>query len=417
MHITAPFAWLDNDHVLHDVDDGIFSIPVSGAPPTRLTTVDTAAGEAWHIAPAPLPGGGIVYSVVPKANYDADVWRIHAVDGPGGTPIDLTDGLMASFASPGYLMVRKSNGTIVAAPFDPVTLTITGPEVVIVGGLRVAAFTGEGYFSTAESGEMVYLKNPSEGTHEVVAVGRDGSAEPLVPGWTANIESLSLSVDGRRLAVGHWTPGAEELAILDLKGGATGRVRMAGAQLRKPHWAPDGKSLYFEAGRFGSTEIYSVPSEGASDPVLTISADQRRLFDPSPSADGRAVYFSLDDDTYRWMVGDSAGQIEAVEQTRETEMRATPSPNGRWLAFVSRDQGRFRLVVRSTDPARPQLHPIWDAGTLGTIRWSHDGTELFFVSRDSMRVARVNSGEVFNASTCPGSLSHRENVGRVRCCR
>jgi Tol biopolymer transport system component len=141
-----------------------------------------------------------------------------------------------------------------------------------------------------------------------------------------------------------------------------------------------------------------VPAEGGSEPELKISASQGRLFSPSPTADGRSVYFWHRGDTYRWMVGDPAERIEAVEETREAELGAVPSPNGRWLAFVSREQGQPRLVVRSTDPARPQLHTIWDTGTRGGIRWNSDGTELFWVSQDSMRVARVNSGEVFSAS-------------------
>jgi serine/threonine-protein kinase len=85
------------------------------------------------------------------------------------------------------------------------------------------------------------------------------------------------------------------------------------------------------------------------------------------------------------------------------EWAARFSPDGRWVAYVSDESGRYEVYVRSfPEPGRK-----WTISTSGgrEVRWSRDGQELFFQGLDERRmmVAAVRTEPTFRAEA-PSSL-------------
>jgi serine/threonine-protein kinase len=68
------------------------------------------------------------------------------------------------------------------------------------------------------------------------------------------------------------------------------------------------------------------------------------------------------------------------------------SPDGRWLAYVSNEDGRYEVRVTSF----PDVRERWRISTAGGSEpaWSHDGRELFYIADD---------GYLMSATVAPGA--------------
>jgi Tol biopolymer transport system component len=73
---------------------------------------------------------------------------------------------------------------------------------------------------------------------------------------------------------------------------------------------------------------------------------------------------------------DQRRHVEALVQTRFTELNGEISPDGHWLAYESNDSGQAEIYVR---PFPNVNGGRWQLSTEGGTRpsWRRDGQELF----------------------------------------
>lgn len=397
--------WLDDDHLLVEDQEGLLSVPVGGGAPVRIALHDSTS---IYDNAAPLPqGDGILFNIFAFGDsFDVDSARggIAAVGLHGGTPVRLTRGRFARFAPPNHLIVnRPDDGTIVAFPFDPKHFRITGPAVPIVTGLPLGGYSEIGMFDVAASGRLVYLDGDnSRRAEQIVRVDRKGVATPIGT-ITGELQSMiAVSPDGTRIAAIVVTPTAYRIQVIDLATGAVALINST-AQFHSLAWASDGRSLFYLAVSPANTTIYrAVPGTvGTPEPVLSMPRDSSVL-DPMPSTDGRVLYFTQFTQSsasfdIRSLPLDGHGKAHLV--VGSPARWPIPSPDGRWLAYHTGGprSGVDTLVVRSTDPARSEVWPVASGADASTAsaRWSRDGKSLYFIARDSMRVATVAPGADF----------------------
>ena len=89
-------------------------------------------------------------------------------------------------------------------------------------------------------------------------------------------------------------------------------------------------------------------------------------------------------------------------KTQFSESLANLSPDGRWIAYVSDESGKFEVYVQSF----PTPSGKWQVSTEGgnSPRWRRDGKELFYVAPDRKLMAvPVKLGTIFEAGA-PGAL-------------
>ncbi|MCH7775681.1 MAG: PD40 domain-containing protein [Gemmatimonadetes bacterium] len=84
------------------------------------------------------------------------------------------------------------------------------------------------------------------------------------------------------------------------------------------------------------------------------------------------------------------GQPEPFLNSEHNERMPAPSPDGRWVAFVSDESGRNEVYV-SPYPASGARMPVFRAGGMHPA-WAPSGRELFYRNGDSLMVAQVNTG-------------------------
>jgi Tol biopolymer transport system component len=130
------------------------------------------------------------------------------------------------------------------------------------------------------------------------------------------------------------------------------------------------------------------------------SHDGRFLLYGTRSADGKGGFWVLP------LGGSTADRKPlAFLRTEFNEFGGRFSPDGRWVAYISNQSGKYEIYVLPFDPANPGspaggLHQISkDGGT--DVRWSQGGKELVYLAPDGylMSVAVSAAGGAFQTGT------------------
>jgi Tol biopolymer transport system component len=160
-------------------------------------------------------------------------------------------------------------------------------------------------------------------------------------------------------------------------------------------WSPDGSRIVFNSRRGEVHGVYAVAANGGGqEEELLRSPEPKRI--TGISRDNRLlIYTAWSPETGMdvWALtatGDRKSQ--PIEQSRANESQGTPSPDGRWMAFVSDESGKDQIHVRALPPSEGRWQISIDGGT--HPRWRGDGRELYFLSTDG----RLMAVEVTRAS-------------------
>ena len=294
------------------------------------------------------------------------------------------------YAPSGHLVFARS-GALLAAPFDVEKLALTGPETVILDGVRMdpaGPVVPQAVFS--HDGTLVYAPGsapPSATTVRPVWVDRNGKVGPSGMRPRA-YQRFILSPDGRRLAVAI-VGRPPELWVQDLERDVFTRLASG-----MPIGWWDDKRIVFDGGRGSSgPRIFSVPSDGSAEPepltgerfvATSLSPDRQFLAGFRQDAvTGQDLY----------VLALKLGQPpQPFLRTKFTEVGPEFSPDGRWIAYVSDESGQYEVYMRPY----PGPGGKWQISTDGGEHpvWSRDGRELFYRNgRKWMSVAMNLEGE------------------------
>ena len=238
-----------------------------------------------------------------------------------------------------------------------------------------------------------------------------GQARSLTSGLEWDMQP-TFSPDGRKIAFTSDRGGGDNIWILDVGGGEASAKALSKEKFRllnQPAWDPNGTHIagrkHFTATRsLGAGEIWAFHVEGGSGVQLTKRKnDELDLGEPSFSPDGKYLYYSLDatgGKRFQYNKDPNAG-IYAIErldrQTGKIErilsgsggaVAPTPSPDGRYLAFVRRIRGKSHMMlmdlqdqsVRSLfDGLDRDMQETWAIhGVYPRFDWTPDSQSLVF---------------------------------------
>jgi Tol biopolymer transport system component len=268
---------------------------LSAAAPARLTLNDLV--EAQDIQEPALSPDGKVFALSWQG-------QIVLVNSSGGWPVPLTSApggkAGVEWSAGGQWLAFSSNGAIwkvATAGGQPVRLTdgTRGP-----GDPRRA---GDGSPQWSPDGKWILFETGRRGNTDLAVVSSDGLTTSLLTSTPGDEGSAAWSPDGRRIAyversLEHFS-GRLRVAEFD---GASGRFRDearvlydapadrgGGWAIRKPAWAPDGRSLAVVLQDSGWDKIWIAPAVGGAPQAITHgqSEDQNPVFSP----DGRHIAF------------------------------------------------------------------------------------------------------------------------------
>jgi Tol biopolymer transport system component len=292
----------------------------------------------------------------------------------------------------GYVVLSDPSGIVSAVPFDVKRLEVTGAAVPFADKLQTS-IDGDRNLGVSASGDVAY-QLATTGGRRLVLVGRGGAARD-VQSDTGLYFAPRLSPDGKRVAVGRWTDinfSAKDVWVLDLVQHTRTRLTFD-TTAAWPAWSRDGRRVAYQRG----SAIYWVPADGSGAPDSLVTLPGQwfpAAFEPS----GRGLVFH---GIAAQQAKGEIGRLSIVPREATQKVLASTfhnydpslSPDGRWMAYMSDESGRFEIYVRPYPGHGGRWQVSLDGGTEPV--WSPTGTEIFYRNGDRMMTAAVRTVGAF----------------------
>jgi eukaryotic-like serine/threonine-protein kinase len=395
--------WGADGYVYFEVDSGIARMRPTGGNIEPVYTISGARNEVATEWPHALPGGGGLLFRLRHAGQGPGDFEIMAMKLPHGPAHALTRGIYARYAATGHLLVVTADGKLIAIPFDPDKLELTGSPVALIEGIGVRAGGFNVDLALSTSGTLVYTTGGTLGSRRGFWVSREGVATQLDASWDPQgiIESVALSPDGKALAAGLTRGGRTDIWVKQLPTGPFSRITFGDTSSVRPVWSPDSREVFYVSDRSGSGvgQLYAHRSDGTGTARLLLSS-KLDFGQVVPSRDGRwlvlrtSASFAGGGDILGFRAGDTMPL--PLVASPATELFPALSPDGRWLAYGSDESGTMEIYVR---PFPETATAKWQVSTAGGREpaWAGSGRELFYVNGKSEMVsAEVRPGAAFS---------------------
>jgi len=360
---------------------GLMLIPAGDGAALQLTSVDQNAGEPNHWNPRGLPDGSGLLFTVAAAPPHVDLLLFET----GKRETVLERALIAWYLPTGHLLFGRGH-TVFAVPFNSKTFETTGSEVPVLSDVELIAGGQGPQLAVADDGTLVYM--PRQGTNDrrVAWISLDGEIE-LTDALPGLYRSISLSPNGSMVAVRTTHTFSRNIELFDLNRGVLERITDDELIAYRSAWSPDGSQLAFSASIEGRRNIY-VKSIGVDEPPRLLKGHQESVVEDW-SPDGANLLYSAavpgspsQNALYLLPVGEGEEDRHLFVGGEARYGRAKFSPDGRWIAYVSNEDGRAEVYLREVVPGQTaggRKHKVSRNGGWDPI-WSPSGQEIYYRS-------------------------------------
>jgi imidazolonepropionase-like amidohydrolase/Tol biopolymer transport system component len=254
-----------------------------------------------------------------------------------------------------------------------------------------------------------------------------GEAKAINSGHAWSIQPR-FSPDGSEIAYTSDAGGGDNIWIMNADGSNTRQLTKEDFRLlNNPYWSPDGayiaaKKHFTTTRSAGTGEIWLYHRNGGGGVAVVERPNelhQKALGETAISPDGRYIYFSLDQTpggSFEY-AQDSNGEVMAIRrfdlETGENEayisgaggaVRPTPSPDGRYLAFVRRIRGESALFLKDLSSGAEfpiyegldkDLQEVWGThGAYPGMDWMPDSKSVVFWTGGGIKRVDISSKDV-----------------------
>ncbi len=394
-------CWMPDGSLVYSplYSTGLWRVDTTGGAPVEITKLDLEKQERTHRWPNALPDGKTVLFTVgltssPGSYDDA---RIDAVRLDTGERRTLLEGArMARYSAAGYLIYQRQQA-LLAARFDPSTLTMLSAPFTIQEGVGGDSSSGSGYFAVAANGLIATAPESAIPNERLLTLVDRQGHETQIAAPPAAYTRPQFSPDGKTIvfAIGTGSAADDDLYLHELATQRTSRLTF-GQGHGIPCWTPDGRGIIYVKGRSGEiglawkaadgsgSERFLLPRGGISPPEAWLPGGRTLLItDLSGSLDIAAVDL------------DSARATPVFANPAAAEYGPSTSPDGRFVAYTSAEGGQDDVYVETYPPGGGKWQISEGVGVLP--RWSRDGREIYFVSGDWMMAVDVSVSPVFRS--------------------
>lgn len=387
-------SWGSNDQIIFSsgkTGEGLVRVAATGGKPEPVSRLDTAAGEAGHFWPDILPGGNaVIFTSTKGESLEAANVEVLSLKN-GQRHVLIEGGGNARFVPPDQLVYARS-GVLYAAPFDVSKLAVTGPATPVIDGVLTRSTGGAAQFSVSHNGTLVYAPGGTLFAERSLVWVDDKGTTQVLSAARRPYEDMSLSPDGRRLAMTIEGP-QWNIWLLDIARGSLSRIT-TDQDNRDPLWTPDGKRLIYSSFRDKHWGLYWKPVDGSGPEERFLATDTQPLAD-TWSPDGKTLLYSTDLLFTVSVEGDRKSSL--FTRSKFTPTRPAFSPDGHWLAYESAESGREEVYVQPYPGPGGQIQVSIDGGTRAT--WSSSGRELYYRNADKVMAVQIETSPALNAST------------------
>jgi len=225
------------------------------------------------------------------------------------------------------------------------------------------------------------------------------SAEPIIsPAW---------SPDGTQLAYVSFEKKKPVIFVQSLVSGQRYVLANFKGNNSAPAWSPDGKRLAIVLTHAANSQLYLINADGTG--LAQLSHSSTIDTEPAFSPDGKWIYFTSDRGGSPQIYRMSVLGGEAQRVTFEGSYNVSPrlSPDGKLLAYIRRDDGKFRVTVQEL--ATGQVQVLSDSAQDESPSFAPNGRLIIYATS-------VNGKGLLSVTSADGRVKQRlsETGGDVR---
>jgi eukaryotic-like serine/threonine-protein kinase len=383
-------------------------VAASGGPTSAATTLDQSRDEYSHRWPQIVADGGAwLYTALsgPVPGGTAAV-MLH-VPATGETRTLVPNASYGRYVGDG-LLVFVRDGHVFVTRFDAERFVLAGEPAPVPDPIASRSVSGATLLSVAADGAAAFVKSAPESSRTLLWVDRTGAEHPTSI-IAASYSAPRLSPDGRRVAVTiRGGLGSGDVWTIDLPTQVRTRLTTDGRTNGVVEWSPDGRRLIAGMPRLATdtsatsgglvqnpSNLFVLTADGVGSaeallPAVPVAAGGAAVHTSFVGSWGRdnIVTFGFGTDLWTLRVGDRGAR--AIVALPGMQVGPRVSPNGRWLAYVSNESGRFEAFV-TTYPQPGRRWQVSDGGGQEVV-WSRDGRELYFRQHQRMMAVTIDAG-------------------------
>jgi eukaryotic-like serine/threonine-protein kinase len=284
-----------------------------------------------------------------------------------------------SWSPPGYVLFVREN-TLFAQRMNCSTFQLEGHPIAIAEEVTASAISGRNTVAVSRNGVLSYRTGLRSEIRQLSWRDRAGKVLSSV-GPAGEHYSVTLSPDEKRVALIVGDSESPDIQVMDLATGVLTSLNFRSAY--RPVWSPDSRRL---AAHRSGDRIEEIHVDSGKTSLLAKGAYQTLAWSP----DARFILALEDGSSKMSLLGVGGNKPEPLPETAIRPSMARFSPDGRHVAYVSRESQPQLYVasfpsfaVKRQVTTRGGLYPEWGKG----------GKELYYRSSDGMlMVAEVRSG-------------------------
>ncbi len=384
---VAGGAWVDAGTIVFGSPTGLVRVSAFGGTPAPLTHVDSTHGEIGHWWPHVLPDGDSVMFTIWKTGLDRASLAVVSLSTRRQHTV-YEGGADARYLRSGQLLFARSGGAATVS-FDLRSLRVTGAPVSLPLDAAIAPFEGVLQAAVSDDGTLAYVPGFADTpARHTVWMGANGQISKL-PLPARPYRNLKLSPDGRRIAATINEASDYDVWIGDIERGTLTRLTFGGRNI-EPVWSPDGQWITYASSASTPFMLMRRRSDGSGSAEQVLTGKQQYIpWSSSPNGDA-LMYSSVDPQTGfdLFVLPTHGGEPWPFVRSAFQEEAGVFSPDGRAVAYVSNESGRFEVY------ARPYPGPggKWQVSASGGGRpfWSPDGRRLFYSNNDALMAVDIS---------------------------
>jgi eukaryotic-like serine/threonine-protein kinase len=367
-------SWSQSGVILYapDIYGRLYQVPAAGGQPSPVTRLPKDSAQITHRLPQFLPDGRhFLFSNGARTNGEVLVGTL-------GDPETraLLDHPSNTAYTDGFLLYAR-DGVLLAQPFNPSSARLSGSAAAIAPGIESYAFRFLGNFSSV--GERLVLREAVTPEARVDWFDpRNGTRTTLLErgAYTA----IRLPADGERLLVGRLEGKgpSQNVWLYEPVQGAWSRLSR-NPDVEYPFaWSADGRQAVLEP--VGDSTVQFIALDGGGVETIKVEEGYTPVVDWTPDgsyAVGVRQVRETGLDLIRWRRAGDSSRTEVLYATPSDETLPQISPDGRYLAYLSNQSGRYEVYLASLPAMVKHVQVSLDGAALG-LAWSRDGRTLYF---------------------------------------
>jgi eukaryotic-like serine/threonine-protein kinase len=360
----------------------LFRVDDGGGTAAAVTKLDPSQGETSHRWPYFLPDGRHFLYFARGRTSGIYVGSLESHE----AKLILPSEGQAIYSQAGGHLVWWREGYLLAQPFDATGMKLSDRATQVADHVLFSEVQNVAIFSLSQNGILVLQNGGTLNADQLSWIDRSGKPAGSVPVEQTNLAHVRISPDGQKIALTVGDPvgfNKEDIWLFDLARGV--RTRFTFSQsARDAVWSPDGSRVAYSSTTPAGTGLFVKSATSASkEELLLDSAEMKRPW--SWSGDGRFLAYMRHDaqamkDKFDIWILPLFGERKPFPFLQSDYDNGTPSfaPNGRWIAYTSRESGSAEVYAASF-PGGATRFQVSNHGGFSPV-WRRDGKELFYLS-------------------------------------